>query len=201
MKNVLIILSLSVFLQKSLSKDCECGKINGGRRSNNRIVNGEEVNPPHKYPWMVSLSNGCGGSLISNRHVLTAAHCVRRPVASLSVTLGLHDKTKPNILSETVKVLSKHIHRDWGDIAILTLATPVKFNKIISPVCLPAGGKTTYLGRKATVAGWGLMADPKIYPNKLQEVVLQTKKQCPSKINSKYAPQKRLLSQKSCDSN
>ena len=196
MKNVLIILSLSVFLQKSLSKDCACGKINGGRRSSKRIVNGEEVNPPHKYPWMVSLSPaGCGGSLISSRHVLTAAHCADDS-ASMSVTLGLHDKTKPNILSETVKVLSKHIHRDWGDIAILTLATPVKFNKIISPVCLPAGGKTTYLGRKATVAGWGLMADPGRYPNKLQEVDLQTNK-CPpnafgTKINSKYAQSKRL---------
>ena len=52
--------------------------------------------------------------------------------------------------------------------------------------------KETYLGRKATVAGWGLMADPGRYPNKLQEVDLQTKKQCPSKINSKYAPPKRL---------
>ena len=44
------------------------------------------------------------------------------------------------------------------------------------------------------MAGWGLMADdPERYPNKLQEVDLQTKKQCPSKsalgtpINSKYA--------------
>ena len=117
----------------------------------------------------------------------------------MSVTLGVHDTENPNPSSKTVKVLTTHMHKDWqnfislgGDIAILTLATPVKFNKIISPVCLPAGDKTTYLGRKATVAGWGLMADPGRYPNKLQEVDLQTKKQCPSKINSKYAPPKRL---------
>ena len=112
----------------------------------------------------------------------------------MSVTLGLHERWNPKPSSKTVKVLAKHVHNVWqnhvfwgGDIAILTLATSVKFNKIISPVCLPAGDKKTYLGRRATVAGWGLMADPKIYPNKLQEVVLQTKKQCPSKINSKYA--------------
>ena len=153
MKNVLIILSLSVFLQKSLSKDCACGKINGGRRSSKRIVNGEEVNPPHKYPWMVSLSPaGCGGSLISSRHVLTAAHCADDS-ASMSVTLGLHERWNPKPSSKTVKVLAKHVHNVWqnhvfrgGDIAILTLATPVKFNKIISPVCLPSGDKTTYLG-------------------------------------------------------
>ena len=73
----------------------------------------------------------------------------------------------------------------------------MKFNKIISPVCLPSEDKTTYLGIKATVAGWGLMADdPERYPNKLQEVDLQTNK-CPpnafgTKINSKYAQSKRL---------
>ena len=40
-KNILIILSLFVFLQNCQSKDCACGRINSGRRSNNRIVNGD----------------------------------------------------------------------------------------------------------------------------------------------------------------
>merc|ERR1719158_1949986 len=109
----------------------------------------------------------------------------------MSVTLGVHDKNKPNNDTKRVKVLSKHIHKNWngnpnngGDVAILTLATPVKFNNIISPVCLPAGDKKTYLGRRATLAGWGMMAD-NIQASRLQEVDLQTKKQCPSEINSK----------------
>ena len=191
-KNVLIILSLFVFLQNCQSKDCECGKINGGRRSSNRIVNGEEVNPPHKYPWMVSLSTGCGGSLISSKHVLTAAHCVTPSAASMSVTLGVHDKNKPNNDTKKVKVMSKHIHKDWngnpnngGDVAILTLATPVKFNKIISPICLPSGDKKRYLGRRATVSGWGMMAN-NIQASRLQEIDLQTLNQCPLGWYSKY---------------
>ena len=65
------------------------------------------------------------------------------------------------------------------------LATPVQFSKIISPICLPSGDKRSYLGRMATVAGWGLTAS-NIQASRLQEVDLQTLNQCPFGIYSKY---------------
>ena len=36
-------------------KQYECGKVQAENRMN-RIVNGEDVVPPHSYPWMVTLS-------------------------------------------------------------------------------------------------------------------------------------------------
>ena len=52
---------------------------------NGRIVNGSETEA-NEYPWMVGIyvlrGNGtrfqCGGTLINNRYVLTAAHCLNR---------------------------------------------------------------------------------------------------------------------------
>lgn len=54
-------------------------------RLNKRIINGKEVDPPHSYPWIVSLyetendqilHHFCAGTLITKQIVLTAAHCV-----------------------------------------------------------------------------------------------------------------------------
>lgn len=45
-----------------------------------RIVGGNET-PPNKYPWMARLSYFnkfyCGGTIINDRYVLTAAHCTK----------------------------------------------------------------------------------------------------------------------------
>ena len=52
---------------------CTCGKAN----TSNRIVGGVDTEK-HEYPWQVGLNLGgalCGGTIISSRHVLTAAHC------------------------------------------------------------------------------------------------------------------------------
>ena len=74
-----------VFVIFSFFKDtpCQCGLSNGNGVQDapiNRVINGQEA-LPNEFPWQVALVRAgghtpiCGGSIISDRHVLTAAHC------------------------------------------------------------------------------------------------------------------------------
>jgi len=72
-------------------ESCQCGVA-----PNTKIVNGEET-VPGSLPWMVSLEDEsgfyyCGGSIISSRYILTAAHCVTTG-EWVWVHIGDHDKT------------------------------------------------------------------------------------------------------------
>uniref|UniRef100_A0A3Q2P7M0 Peptidase S1 domain-containing protein n=1 Tax=Fundulus heteroclitus TaxID=8078 RepID=A0A3Q2P7M0_FUNHE len=124
---------------------------------NNRIVGGVEA-PSGSWPWQVSLhtftsGHFCGGSLINDQWVMTAAHCVQ----------GTHhvkhqEGSNPNEVVRTVSRIISHPDYYFGpdnDIAILKLFTPVNFTSYISPVCLAASNSTFYSGVKSWVTGWG----------------------------------------------
>merc|ERR1719438_246538 len=155
---------------------CSCGQVNRGTR----IVGGQETEV-NEYPWQVGLvsSSGrspwCGGSLISNQHVLTAAHCTAGgSTSSIRVLLGEHDTSDSMANIVSISAITDHPNYNSGtldnDFSILTLSSPVTFSKIVSPVCLPASRSSLYVGSVATVTGWGTLSSGGSQPDKLQEV-------------------------------
>jgi len=160
----------------STSSNCQCGIPN----RSNRIVGGVETEV-NEYPWQVGLvsRNGrtpyCGGTLISDRHVMTAAHCTAGSSASrIYILLGEH-KTDDNIMN---KVEVEAINDDpqyndsnmRNDFSILTLKEPVTFTREISPACLPSDRSKNYAGQVATVSGWGTLQSQGNQPTVLMEV-------------------------------
>ncbi|XP_053208920.1 proclotting enzyme-like [Panonychus citri] len=134
-----------------------------------RIYKGSKVRA-HKYPWLahirsyVSRNAGsfaqCGGSLIDEQHIATAAHCVvsddGSPFDVSNVFLGkvkaFSEYSQISSVSE-IWVDPNYNRKDLSnDFAILTLSKPVKFTQQISPVCLP---KSESGLSKLTVSGWG----------------------------------------------
>uniref|UniRef100_A0A3Q2PPA8 Peptidase S1 domain-containing protein n=1 Tax=Fundulus heteroclitus TaxID=8078 RepID=A0A3Q2PPA8_FUNHE len=151
-------LFLSQIIQRFVCFFSVCGQ----PALNTRIVGGEDA-PPGSWPWQVSLhdyNHFCGGSLITDQWVLTAAHCVKGP-AYLTVYLGreVQSGSNPNEVSRTVSRII--IHPDYNspvfnnDIALLKMSEPVKFTSYISPICLAAFNSTFHSGLDSWVTGWG----------------------------------------------
>ncbi|XP_026822722.1 transmembrane protease serine 9-like [Rhopalosiphum maidis] len=164
------------------SYDYQCG-LKNGPQDQERIVGGQNADPG-EWPWIVAIFNSgrhfCGGSLIDDTHVLTAAHCVAHmsswDVARLTVNLGdynIKSKTDVKHMERKIKRVVRHKGFDqrtlYNDIALLTLDKPVKFDKQVHPICLPTS-RSMYAGHTATVIGWGSLKESGPQPAILQKV-------------------------------
>uniref|UniRef100_A0A8C0LK29 tryptase n=1 Tax=Canis lupus dingo TaxID=286419 RepID=A0A8C0LK29_CANLU len=139
----------------------------GRPRMTGRIVSGQDAQLG-QWPWQVSLrENGehvCGGSLIAEDWVLTAAHCFHQnqPLSSYVVLLGsISSYPQADEPQEFQAVAQFIIYPDYseklgtGDIALVQLASPVNFTDLILPVCLPKPGDPLGNGTWCWVTGWG----------------------------------------------
>ncbi|KAE8578185.1 hypothetical protein XENTR_v10023381, partial [Xenopus tropicalis] len=132
-----------------------------------RIVGGKN-SQPGSWPWQVSLwargQHICGGTLINNKWVVTAAHCFIEnslTAESITVYLGsykLTEKDPEEISVGVAKIINYPTYRresDSGDISLVELSSRVNFTKHIWPICLPASRVIFPTGLQCWVTGWG----------------------------------------------
>ncbi|CAF0854945.1 unnamed protein product [Adineta ricciae] len=162
---------------------CGCGHSNV--EINTRIINGEEAVP---FSWSMvvsirydlihngnSLMHVCGGTILTESFILTAANCLdelKGSVINANVTIaaGIHRRSQPRQIIRSVDQVI--IHPNWtgswnqyeNDIALLHLSQPIDFsrNSLITRTCLPEQLSTDeellqypVPGLNLVVVGWG----------------------------------------------
>ncbi|XP_028174858.1 transmembrane protease serine 9 [Ostrinia furnacalis] len=127
-----------------------------------RIIGGRPA-PPGKWPWQVVVLNRykeafCGGTLVSLRWVVTAAHCVRK---KLYVRLGEHDLLTrgPGEMELRVTEAVVHPHYDpdtvVNDVALLRLPMPARPDLGHGIACLPPAYQLLPPHTTCVILGWG----------------------------------------------
>ncbi|XP_039577232.1 chymotrypsinogen 2-like [Passer montanus] len=186
---VLSCLALAGFARAALPENCGVPAITPVIRGYNRIVNGEAA-VAGSWPWQVSLqrNNGfhfCGGSLISENWVVTAAHCGVRKTDT--VVVGAYDQDAPGPDQQELKIEKVFKNPKFNmltiqdDITLIKLATPAQLSDRVSPVCLPKATDEFPGGMTCVTTGWGLTDSSASHtPAVLQQVALPllTNAQC-----------------------
>ncbi|CAF3154321.1 unnamed protein product [Rotaria socialis] len=141
-----------------------CGRQQISPKFSERILGGFEA-VAHSWPWQVlyEQSGTCGGTLIDENYVLTAAHCISTKDPSLiTITAGIHNRDLGDVdesSRQKLQVAKIFVHPDWNadtvinDIALLRLAEPANFNEYVQPACLP--GPDPKPDSEVVLIGWG----------------------------------------------
>jgi secreted trypsin-like serine protease len=144
------------------------------------MIVGGTVAPEGKYPWQVRLYTSmdddkgrCGGTIIADQWVLTAAHCAVVdpdatadvvPLDAIVVGYGSTDRTKTTKI-ESEKIVVHPLYLQQGiagdaDLALIKLKQPIAGAKAVQLADPQLNKQLLTPGAKVTVTGWGALWNP-----------------------------------------
>lgn len=174
MKNlfILIFIITSSFVQTQIiDLDPDCGQSESFAHENKQHVPmaGAEISRKGQAGWQVLIKENnlfkCGGSLINEEWILTAASCVHMNAnpSSYLINLGVYDHSDNEFTVRSANKIIQHPGYDdvtkKYDVALIKMATPVNFwtnekdNFNIIPICV-SNGDESYVNKIAITTGY-----------------------------------------------
>ncbi|XP_050672358.1 trypsin 5G1-like isoform X4 [Leptidea sinapis] len=180
MKTHILLSFVLILLQnESYGEEVEPGpeddKIVGGYKTNIKEF-------PHQV--LLNMKKGqerhvCGGSILSEKYILTAAHCVFG-FSNITVRAGMTNKDESEKVSPKIPLKSFNCHPKYDknnldyDACVIELEKPLTLNgKTTKAVTLADSGADIPAGTNVTVAGWGFTSDDGPLSNTLHATWLQ----------------------------
>lgn len=124
-----------------------------------RMIGGENAEDG-QFPYLVTIhqvgkTDGCAGSILNERFILTAGHCIKRiPAADLSIAVGSTQFSGGKVY-QIEKVLDSPFF-PWfrsDDIGLIKTALPIEFSEAVKPIAVHQS--VVEGGVVAVVSGWG----------------------------------------------
>ena len=175
------IIALTVLVSTATIAGTTIKSFNAFKTDETRIVGGKEVTP-HSLPYQVSIqstsgSHFCGGSIIADNLILTAAHCMEgvdgnKP--NMQVRVGAHSLTDGS--GQVIQVATTYTNQEYPklskDLAVLKLAEKItdKNAKAITLADDAFFTKNIKVGTSLKVSGWGTLTSGGAMPDKLMAV-------------------------------
>ncbi|XP_056304549.1 granzyme B-like [Danio aesculapii] len=171
------------------------------------IVNGNEATP-HSRPYMVSVQykghHICGGFLINEAFVLTAAHCRTNITLYLTIMVGAHNLQNMSQGAKRIRVKSYYKHLDYydrpryvNDIMLLKvknrqtgLIEKVTRSQTVSWISIPKENGGINKDAVCSVAGWGSLVFNGTPSPVLMEtnVKIMNNANCEERLQSEFLP-------------
>lgn len=159
------ILAVIIGVSQSFRLDSVVEKIN-----EDRIINGETAKPG-QFPYQAALralqerngtkwfSHNCGGSIISNQWVLSAAHCTERfkpDHSNLAIAVGAHHVQNDGQMYHVERIVNHPEFNEsshFADISLLQTESSIQFTDVVHSISL----RRQFVDEDAvaTLSGWG----------------------------------------------
>ncbi|KAK0414967.1 hypothetical protein QR680_011699 [Steinernema hermaphroditum] len=137
-------------------------------RTADLIYNGT-IDTNHTFPFQVVFYRRdlkqyfCGGTILNERFVLTAAHCIMQMSDFTTAYAGVLDmKALNDSAVQSSHVRNKTMHPDWdqhniqNDIGMVELETPYEFTDFVAPINISRDDESTEIaGQAVVVEGFG----------------------------------------------
>uniref|UniRef100_A0A1L8DQW1 trypsin n=2 Tax=Nyssomyia neivai TaxID=330878 RepID=A0A1L8DQW1_9DIPT len=144
-----------------LAAFCLCASASVLRPPVHRIVGGKPVNI-EEIPYQVSVNyygqHLCGGSILSDKFILSAAHCIIGGVEAFSIRSGSNYSTTEGHVHAVKQIYSHELYDEETtnyDFGIFELAEPITFSDTTRAVSLPEAGEDIEDSTLLKVSGWG----------------------------------------------